>query len=880
MAMSKFAGLLGSLVLLAAAWPARAADAPPQQYAVLVGISNYADRQILPRPHAEDDVKALYDLFTNKDYLGIDPGNVRLLLGAEDAQRKSEPATHAKILEALKWAVSKARPDDLVIFAFVGEGAPNGEKNCYFATDSTFTGRAKDAVTASEIEQALTKLKSRQFCAFIDVNFTGFDSGKEKAPEVNPLALFREWIGKEEAADALASRVIFLANNGLKPSLDLGEHGVFTQVVLDGLKGKADGVPTPDPAAGRRRDSKEDKDAFEPDGRITVEELAQYVRKEVPALVKKNAKTEEQKKQRPAVIELQTGDFTLTHNPEVMPTVKKRLAKIAELAQSGAISQEVANQGKDLLTRMPRLKAQRDLRKAFQKLADGELQPDDFLDQRSKIVAKTRLEPDEARDFAATIIKATRVIKAGYVKDVNQGQLVEWAVRGLFRRLGEKVPAEFKDKLAQAKTLREGELRQILTDVRQYLGKREDLAKGKDVTYTLNPMLGHLDKHTDYISPEILEQMKIDVSGEYYGIGAHIRMNPTKEMLQIVTPIMGSPAFRAPLYAGDIVTTIIREVDSDGRKLPKAETYSTKGMPTDEAVKLIKGKAGTKVKLVVEREGADKPLEFELTRARVEMETVMGFKRNKDHRWNYTIDPESKIAYIRLSQFSRNTFRDLQAVVKKLDRQGIGGLVLDLRFNPGGLLDSAVKVSDLFIDDGLIVTIKPRRGQETVYMGKHDGSYLKFPMVCLVNDSSASGSEIVAACLQDHNRAVVMGERTYGKGSVQNIQEFSPTGGQIKLTTASYWRPSGKNINKPSTQGRDNDEWGVTPDVGYLHKLSVRDQDAIFEFQREQEMIRSPDAKRPKVDSKDRQLDMALKYLRDQIKIKTAGDPNRLKKAG
>src|SRR5262249_42860036 len=158
---------------------------------------------------------------------------------------------------------------------------------------------------------------------------------------------------------------------------------------------------------------------------------------------------------------------------------------------------------------------------------------------------------------------------------------------------------------------------------------------------------------------------------------------------------------------------------------------------------------------------------------------------------------------------------DMQEALTKLDKEGVKGLILDLRFNPGGLLDSAVKISDLFIDDGLIVTIRPRIGREQNYGGESEGSYLNFPMVCLVNGGSASGSEIVAAALQDHKRAIVMGERSYGKGSVQNIQPFSSTGGEIKLTTASFWRPSGKNLNKSSTKGKDDEGWGVRPDKGH-----------------------------------------------------------------
>jgi carboxyl-terminal processing protease len=203
----------------------------------------------------------------------------------------------------------------------------------------------------------------------------------------------------------------------------------------------------------------------------------------------------------------------------------------------------------------------------------------------------------------------------------------------------------------------------------------------------------------------------------------------------------------------------------------------------------------------------------------------------------------------------------------KLDKEGVKGFILDLRFNPGGLLDSAWKISDLFIDDGLVVTIRPRAGRPIPFTGEREGSLLNFPMVCLVNGLSASGSEIVAACLQDHKRALILGERSYGKGSVQNIQPFE--GGDLKLTTATFWRPNGKNINRSSTSGKDDEEWGVMPDKGFEVKLSRKERDDLFDHQHFLEIIQRADrpTKHPNPDFKDRQLEEAANYLRKQIEL-------------
>ncbi|HEX4589940.1 MAG TPA: S41 family peptidase, partial [Gemmataceae bacterium] len=405
-------------------------------------------------------------------------------------------------------------------------------------------------------------------------------------------------------------------------------------------------------------------------------------------------------------------------------------------------------------------------------------------------------------------------------------------------------------------------------------------------------MMSNLDPYTVYIDELTKLEEESKLRGRFPGIGIQIRRVAAKDALLVVSPIKGSPAYRAGLKAGDLVTQIQTDRDDKGKELPSQKIFSTQGMRTETAVKHILGPAGTKVKVWVQREGVDKPLEFEIRRGMVEVETVLGAKRNSDDSWDYYIDPENKIGYIQLTQFGPGSFRDMEDAVRKMDKSGLKGLVLDLRDNPGGLLSTAVQISDLFVDDGLIVTIRPRVGQEQGYTGEHDGSYLSFPMVCLVNNGSASGSEIVSACLQDHKRAVIIGERSYGKGSVQNIQPFSPTNGEIKLTTATFHRPNGKNLNKSSIKDYDKMskeeleklDWGVRPDSGYAIKLDPKERFDLDVKLREREIIPRRDAPpkskgdgEAKPEFKDRQLESAMDYLRSQIK--TASQVP-LKKAG
>jgi carboxyl-terminal processing protease len=411
----------------------------------------------------------------------------------------------------------------------------------------------------------------------------------------------------------------------------------------------------------------------------------------------------------------------------------------------------------------------------------------------------------------------------------------------------------------------EDELTGLLADAREHLGRREDLDKNKDMDIALQRMMRNLDPYTTYFDPDMMDRMGKEISGTFGGVGIQVRKDAVRDVLEVVTPIMNSPAYEKGIQTGDLITRIYRKVDSEGKELETPEDVPTKGMPLNDVVKKIQGMAGTKVKLTIERPGEEKSLEFELTRRKIQVESVLGYKRAPNDEWDYFVDPENKIAYVRLTQFARNSARDLKVVMKQLKKQKLKGMVLDLRFNPGGLLDSAVEISDLFTD-GIIVRIKGRNRRPQALEGNATERYDNFPMVCMVNGLSASGSEIVGACLQDHNRAKIAGERSYGKGTVQNIQPFEK--GEIKLTTATFWSPLDRNLNKSSTTGKEDDEWGVRPEEGLLVPLSAADRENLQEAQHNSEIIygKNSKVKPAKSDFKDRQLEAALKYLRSQIK--------------
>jgi len=278
--------------------------------------------------------------------------------------------------------------------------------------------------------------------------------------------------------------------------------------------------------------------------------------------------------------------------------------------------------------------------------------------------------------------------------------------------------------------------------------------------------------------------------------------------------------------------------------------------------------------------GETEPVPVNLTREVVHIETVLGDHRGKDDRWEFMLDGDDNIGYIRITSFSRDTTRDLRHALRTLTKRGLKGLVLDLRFNPGGLLSEAINCCDLFISEGTIVSIQGRNVDEHVWKANAAGTFEGFPIAVLVNHYSASASEILSACLQDHNRGIIVGERTWGKGSVQNVVELEGGRSALKLTTASYLRPSGKNIHR-FPDSTDDDDWGVLPNNGFEVDISRRELEHLYRRSQQREVLiwHSPDSQRDSTKTaenrgthennargnQDHQLQTALDYIRQQL---------------
>ncbi|MGE3313645.1 MAG: S41 family peptidase [Planctomycetaceae bacterium] len=380
----------------------------------------------------------------------------------------------------------------------------------------------------------------------------------------------------------------------------------------------------------------------------------------------------------------------------------------------------------------------------------------------------------------------------------------------------------------------------------------KDVDRRELMEAAIQGMIGKLDPYSSYISPEELTQFSEAVEQEFGGIGIQVQIDPQLKRPIVMTPLPGTPAYKAGVKAGDIIMEI--------------EGKSTEDFKIEQVVKLLKGKPGEEVTIGITHSGLNNVEKVKIVRDIIHVATVMGDKYKKDETWDYLLDPEKKIGYIRLTHFSRRSAEELTAALDELVKLGMKGLILDLRFNPGGLLSQATEISDMFIESGKIVSTKGRNTPERSWDAKKEGTYSGFPMVVLVNHFSASASEIVSACLQDHKRAVIVGDRTWGKGSVQNVIELESGSSALKLTTASYHRPSGKNIHRFPNQP-ESEEWGVSPDKDQEVKLDMEEIRKYLEYRKDRDVL-SQDGP-PKSDFKDRQLDKGLEILSQLL---TKGD--------
>jgi carboxyl-terminal processing protease len=417
-----------------------------------------------------------------------------------------------------------------------------------------------------------------------------------------------------------------------------------------------------------------------------------------------------------------------------------------------------------------------------------------------------------------------------------------------------------------------------------------DKEKQQLVEDMINGGLRKLDPHSEYFNAEQLKQFESESEGSYGGVGIILATDPATKFLKVDSLFPGTPAYEAGIITNDLIV--------------KVGDKSTEGVAVADARKEIVGEPGTKVVLTIRRAGRN-PTDEEvtLTRARIPQHPVSGVRRRPDDpsKWEWFADKAAGIGYVHIAGFNELTAKELKAAVEEIEREGGKALIIDLRGNPGGLLNQAIDVSNMFLPEGKPIVSTRGRDPERTRDFKAEKDREIFtpkpgdpkPIVVLIDDGSASASEIVSSALQDNGRATIVGERSYGKGSVQKLLrlQFGDEKAAVKLTTETYWRPNGQNMDKRLAAKDKPDEWGVRPDVEVVLTPDEKKRAAVELFKTQwvpgkpsvvgpnppqPPTPKGPDGKPLVDDSKpfvDRQLQRAAEVLKN--KLRGAGEAPR-----
>jgi carboxyl-terminal processing protease len=373
-------------------------------------------------------------------------------------------------------------------------------------------------------------------------------------------------------------------------------------------------------------------------------------------------------------------------------------------------------------------------------------------------------------------------------------------------------PAVARRHVADRSSLEQGARQvkgRVLSDVFELLDSKYIRELGSDKLFDsgLKALLKELDPHSRYFNPREAKEFRSGLKDEFAGIGVILKPETPFGHPEVLGRYLNAPAARAGIQKGDLI------VEIDGQ--------STRGWAFEKIAGHLMGPVGTTVNVSVRRTGDEKIKTFPIRRNTIHLSSIRGLDRSESAIW---LDEKSGIGYIRISRFAEDTYPGFRAAFLNLKKKGMRALAIDLRSNFGGLLSAAVKSADIFVDSGLIVRSVGRGGKEKKWTARK-GEEVSMPIAVLINEDTASSSEVFTACLQDHHRALIVGVRSYGKGSIQQLFDVGKDGAMVKLTTALYYPPSGRNIDKLN-KPEGSDEWGISPDPGLEVKLDKAEDEA------------------------------------------------------
>jgi len=452
----------------------------------------------------------------------------------------------------------------------------------------------------------------------------------------------------------------------------------------------------------------------------------------------------------------------------------------------------------------------------------------------------------QGQTYAQQMIAAISYIKSAYVREVSKAALVEAAVQGLYETAREPLPAGLQSDLERARV--DVDFERILLSAREQLGDREELRDHKSIVISLKAIPRVLDPYCGIPTAKEVRRSYGDQTQDLIGLelesafdntpvltedeimprGARPRPMPRNGPFRILDVLPGTPAQRAGIKPGDLLT----HIDDKALEGPQVAALLQRLLQANDG-------SGIKIAFTVVRPGQPKPMRIEVTALLSSPEHLFGVNRRPDNSWNFLLDPVNKIGYIRLGFIESSAPKEMSDALTELKEAGMRGLVLDLRGNPGGYVDPATQVASLFVPSGDIAIIRsknrddappapfgppgafPQSGGEQRYQA--DGSASAFgdyPLVVLINKETMGGGEMIASALEDNHRAVLVGQRTFGKGSVQNSPPNFPGGVQFKITTGMFSRPNGKSLHR-FPDSKLSDDWGVRPSPGMEFPVSL-----------------------------------------------------------
>jgi C-terminal peptidase prc len=468
-------------------------------------------------------------------------------------------------------------------------------------------------------------------------------------------------------------------------------------------------------------------------------------------------------------------------------------------------------------------------------------------------------------EYGANVLYAIQFIEQAYVRPVSRADLLVEALRALYAASGEPPPNSLDGEIRKAK--KDDEVRSLLDRTRRRPEIAKRLSEGEASVVSCRAMLRVLDPHCEILVGDQVHRSSGRLDNN--GVGIDLEDNHGGGPVRIKEVHPGGPGQKAGLRPGDRITAIDRKplekVDSTealrmlnaGRNFQFQTNMSFFDLPNVAPVQIC-----------YERLGQSKPAQAMLEAKEFSAETIFGVQRREDNSWHYWIDRPGKIAHVRIGALTRDTIDDLLTVLIRLREGGMRGLLLDLRWCPGGLLDQSVKISSEFLGECRIASIRGRGGKEAGELeSKEKGHCLDIPIIVLVNGETSGGGELIAAALQDHQRAAICGQRTRGKASIQTMHALPMNGTYLKLTSSIFIRPNGKNLNRfPDNSPKD--EWGVRPDSGLEIRVSAKLNQQLREWWLLQTLRPGPSRERLPLDdpSADPQRQFALQALRDRIK--------------